>query len=97
MYHRNVERIAAFDARPWLGELRCPSLVLVGRRDPIVPVSVGRELGRLLPQCTFEELPGGHLGFLAMPRRIRAAVSRWRTQVEQDSLPSASPGNAGYE
>jgi pimeloyl-ACP methyl ester carboxylesterase len=33
-----MPRVWAFDARPWIGELRVPTLVIAGDRDPVVPM-----------------------------------------------------------
>src|SRR5437868_1686857 len=74
--------LAGFDARPWLNEVRCPSLVIVARRDPVVPPSAGRELGRLLPGAQTCELPCGHLSYLAMPEAIRGLVESWHESHE---------------
>jgi hypothetical protein len=54
-------------------------LVVVPKRDTVVPPRAGRELGRLLPNGTTVELPCGHLGYLAMPDAIRLAFQRWRS------------------
>ena len=81
-YRHKVDLIAGFDARPWLGELTCPSLVLVARRDLLVPVPSGRELASGLPASTLRELPCGHLSYLALPMTIRTLVEQWRSAVE---------------
>jgi len=81
-YRRRIELLASFDARPWLREITAPSLVLLGRRDPIVPAHVARELGSLLPNCTVHELSCGHLGYLAVPMAIRRQFEIWREELE---------------
>jgi pimeloyl-ACP methyl ester carboxylesterase len=80
-YRAKLRLIAGYDARPWLHEIRCPSLVVHGRWDAVVPIGAGRELSRLLPASTHREFGCGHLAYLAMPRQIRDAVDRWRGAV----------------
>ncbi len=86
-YRRKVEMIATFDALPWIAEVKCPSLVLHGRRDPVVPINAGRELGRILPTATMHELDCGHLGYLALPDTIRAHVEHWHKMLCSAELP----------
>jgi pimeloyl-ACP methyl ester carboxylesterase len=76
-YQHKVGLIAGFDARAWLPEIACPSIVMVGKRDPTVPPRWGRELASLLPRSTLVELNCGHLGYLAVPAEIRDHVDRW--------------------
>ena len=42
--------MAGWSSLPWLRTLRQPTLVLMGRDDPLVPVANGRILARLIPQ-----------------------------------------------
>lgn len=39
----------AMDLRPWLAKIRCPTIVIVGERDPLVPPHLARELVDALP------------------------------------------------
>ena len=43
------EELKTFDLREGLRSVRCPTLVLVGKRDPLVPVRLARELVESLP------------------------------------------------
>ena len=67
----------AFDARPWLGEIACPTFVLIGTRDPVVPTSAGRDLARRLPNARLHCLPGGHLAHVVRAEEAGALVARW--------------------
>jgi len=42
-YRTKAELSLRFDARPWLASLDCPTLVVTGTWDPVVPASAGRE------------------------------------------------------
>ncbi|HEX9161882.1 MAG TPA: alpha/beta hydrolase, partial [Thermoanaerobaculia bacterium] len=46
---RIAPRLWSFDARPWLGEIRAPALVLVGDSDPLVPLRHARALSDAIP------------------------------------------------
>lgn len=41
--------VPRFDVRPRLGEIKTPTLVVVGRHDPICPVEESEEIDRALP------------------------------------------------
>jgi pimeloyl-ACP methyl ester carboxylesterase len=82
-YRRRLGLIASFDARPWLHEIKSPSLVILGRRDPVVPARATHELGRLLPNATIRELGCGHLTYLAMSTALRSYFQEWSEQLDQ--------------
>jgi proline iminopeptidase len=63
------------DYRPRLGEVRVPTLVLVGRYDPQMPPACARELADGIPHARlvlFER--SGHYPFLEEPETFWAAV-----------------------
>ena len=64
---RKCEVSLSFDARPWLGAIQCPTLVLTGTLDLVVPTRAGAELARLIPQARLHRLRGGHLAHMARP------------------------------
>jgi 3-oxoadipate enol-lactonase len=50
------------DTRPFLGNLRCPTLIIHGSDDRIIPFAAGLELQKLIPGAQLKELPDvGHL------------------------------------
>lgn len=55
-------------ARPWLGGIRVPALVLNARNDPFVPAAALPDPQSLPPAVHFEcPQAGGHVGFLGGP------------------------------
>ncbi len=55
-------------ARPWLGAIRVPSLLLSARNDPFVPSAALPAPGELSTALRFEcPSGGGHVGFLVPP------------------------------
>jgi pimeloyl-ACP methyl ester carboxylesterase len=70
-----------FDARPWLGEITCPTLILIGTWDPVVPTAAGRDLARRLPNARLHCLPGGHLVHVVRADEAGALIARWRDET----------------
>lgn len=50
----------AHDARERVGGIACPTLVVGGRVDPLVPVRFSEELAELIPDARLEVLDGAH-------------------------------------
>jgi pimeloyl-ACP methyl ester carboxylesterase len=76
-YRLKAELSLTFDARPWLHTVACPTFVLTGSWDPVVPASAGRELARTMPNATLYMLRGGHLVHLVHARHIGGLISDW--------------------
>jgi len=80
---------AAFDARDRLPQLRCPTLVLHGTEDRVVPPRFAEQLARLIPGSRLHWIRGtGHLPFLEKPGAFNEAVLAFLRQVEN---PAAAP------
>jgi poly(3-hydroxyalkanoate) depolymerase len=64
---------------PWLWSLRQPTLVLMGRDDPLVPEVNGRILVRLIPNARLQMVDDGHMFMVTRPietaRLIEAFLS----------------------
>ncbi len=56
---------AGFDIRERLHEVACPTLVLAGEVDPIVPATSCREIADAIPRARFEIVPGAAHSVLA--------------------------------
>ena len=50
-YRAKCEMALRFDARPWLDAITCPTLILIGTWDPLVPTRAGQELARRMPNA----------------------------------------------
>jgi pimeloyl-ACP methyl ester carboxylesterase len=54
--------MSAVDTRPFARNLRCPTLIIHGQDDRIIPFAAGEELERLIPGAKLKALPDvGHL------------------------------------
>ena len=72
-----VQALAAgtWSSLPWLRTLQCPTLVMGGKRDRMVPPNVARLLARAIPRSTLHMIDGGHL-FLLMRTAESGSVIR---------------------
>jgi pimeloyl-ACP methyl ester carboxylesterase len=65
---------AEADLRPLAPSLRAPTLLVWGRRDPVLKLREGRTAARLIPGARLVELDTGHLPFAEAPEEFLAAV-----------------------
>jgi pimeloyl-ACP methyl ester carboxylesterase len=74
--------LARPDASALLGEIRCPTLVLVGREDSWAPVSRHEEMAALIPRASLTVVPDcGHMCTLEQPEAVSRAMRGWLTSV----------------
>jgi pimeloyl-ACP methyl ester carboxylesterase len=90
-YRAKCELALRFDARPWLGSITCPTLVLIGSWDPVVPPSAGRELARLLPNARLHRLTGGHLVHLVHAAEAGQLIASWAAERAGQAPGLAAP------
>jgi poly(3-hydroxyalkanoate) depolymerase len=62
---------------PWLWRIRQPTLVLMGRDDPLVPVVNGRILTGLIPNSRLEIIDDGHLFIVTRPDDTAQRIERF--------------------
>jgi pimeloyl-ACP methyl ester carboxylesterase len=76
-YRTKCDLVLAFDARPWLAEVRCRTLIVGGRLDLVVPAAAGRTLAQSIPSAELRVLAGGHIAHLSRPERLEPVLSAW--------------------
>jgi pimeloyl-ACP methyl ester carboxylesterase len=81
-YRTKAELSLTFDARPWLPSITCPTFVLTGTWDPVVPAAAGRELAERIPNAKLHTIPGGHLVHLVNAKRVGALITEWAAQAD---------------
>jgi pimeloyl-[acyl-carrier protein] methyl ester esterase len=55
--------------------IRCPVLLLMGERDPLVPAAAGRQTAQMSPGARLELIAGaGHAPFLVHPGAVASAI-----------------------
>ena len=83
----------------WLRRMKQPTLVLMGRDDPIVPVANGRILAGLMPNARLVTIDDGHLFLLSRIPDIVPVISAFsaeepatvRSDHAQLRLPQPTP------
>ena len=58
------------DLRGRAGDITAPTLVIWGRRDPVIPVKVGRRLAASIPGARLEVLESGHVPHTTDPQAV---------------------------
>ena len=72
-----IDRI---DSRPHLAAIACPTLVVAGREDQLMPVAWLEELARGIPGARLVVIEGsGHMASMEKPREVIAAMREWIT------------------
>jgi aminoacrylate hydrolase len=70
-----IDAIVRFDRRARLGEIRCPTLVVVAGDDALTPAFYSEELAAKIPGAKLEVLrTGGHFAPMLVPEEYNAAV-----------------------
>ena len=69
--------LVGWTSLPWLSAVRQPTLILMGRDDPLVPVANGHILARLIPNSRLEVIDDGHLFIVAQPVETARRIERF--------------------
>jgi pimeloyl-ACP methyl ester carboxylesterase len=70
--------IARIDSRPHLAAIRCPTLVIAGRLDAIMPVALLEELANGIPGARLEVIEDcGHMSTLERPEVVTGLLREW--------------------
>ncbi len=73
-YLHQLFALTTWTSLPVLPMITAPTLVLAGRRDPVIPVVNAHIMGSLLPRGTVHLHDGGHLGLLTRPRELGRVI-----------------------
>ena len=66
------------DSLPTLPTLTCPTLLLVGRQDPVTPLTLHEEAARLIPNAALIPIEdSGHYLTLERPQAVTAVMRYW--------------------
>jgi len=73
---------AAFDARPYAGDIRAPTLIVAGEKDMLVPVSVCRALHHRMTNSELHVLEGaGHMFLWERTQEVAGLMRRLAGQA----------------
>lgn len=74
------------DARPGLGALRCPVLLLCGAEDALCPPAWHEDMAALIPDATLEVISGaGHMLPLEQPDAFNRTLLGWLDRHQETS------------
>ncbi len=66
------------DNRPFLAEIKCPTVIIVGQQDALTPVKVAEEMHAAIAGSRLEVIPEcGHLATMEAPEAVSAILARW--------------------
>jgi pimeloyl-ACP methyl ester carboxylesterase len=66
------------DARPMLGSIKCPALLLVGDGDELTPPELSQEIAAAVAGARLVTVPNcGHLSTLERPDAVNRALAEW--------------------
>ncbi len=88
---RAAAEIARYDFRNRLGEIACPTLVVWGDRDRIVPPSGAQEYGRLIPDArvvVFDDC--GHVPMIEQPERFNQLLLDFLAEAPGEEVDDSS-------
>jgi pimeloyl-ACP methyl ester carboxylesterase len=70
--------MARKDSRPFLKDIRVPTLVLSGDQDLLISNEFSREMAEAIPGAVLEIVPQcGHMSSMEQPAAVIAAIDRW--------------------
>ncbi len=81
-YAQQLSAITGWSSRCWLHNLRVPTLVLAGDRDPLAPRRNARILARSIPDARLHVVPGGHLFLLEEPQEASRLVATFLAELD---------------
>ena len=76
-YRTKCSLLLGLDARPWLRELHCPTLIVSGAFDPVVPASASSVLAASIVRANLHRLRAGHTPHLVQPAEIGQLIADW--------------------
>jgi hypothetical protein len=81
--------ISGWSSLPWLWSLPQPTLVLMGRDDPLVPPVNGHILAGLIPNAELRMIEDGHLFIVTRPAETAALIEAFLADASSHADPSS--------
>jgi poly(3-hydroxyalkanoate) depolymerase len=82
--------MSGWTSLPWLWSLQQPTLVLMGRDDPLVPPINGHILAGLIPNAELRMIDDGHLFIVTKPAETAALIEAFLADADKATA-SSSP------
>ena len=79
LFIKQLDALASrIDSRPYLGDIRCPTLLLVGQHDQVTPLAFHVEMRQLISDAAFVPVEdSGHYVTLEQPQAVTAVLRYW--------------------
>jgi class 3 adenylate cyclase len=87
---KHVEFYASVDVRPYLSQVKTPTLVLHPRRDRMTSISAGRQVAASIPDARFIALEGATLWLPEDVETMRGPIHEFLSEGEE-SVPGTNP------
>ena len=85
-YFRSTVAVVRFQPGRRLDRVRCPTLIIAGEADPVVPRVYQERLRHRLPHAPFVSIPdSGHASNIDRPDAVNGAVLRFLHTVDENS------------
>ena len=81
--------VAGWTSLPWLWSLPQPTLILMGRDDPLVPPINGHILKALIPNAELTMIDDGHLFIVTKPKETAALIEAFLADASRETEPSS--------
>jgi poly(3-hydroxyalkanoate) depolymerase len=81
--------MSGWTSLPWLWSLTQPTLVLMGRDDPLVPPINGHILAGLIPNAELRMIDDGHLFIVTQPAETAAVIEAFLADASKHPAPSS--------
>jgi poly(3-hydroxyalkanoate) depolymerase len=79
--------MSGWTSLPWLWSLPQPTLVLMGRDDPLVPPINGHILANLIPGAELRMIDDGHLFIVTRPAETAAVIEAFLADTSKHAAP----------
>ena len=88
-YFFQLLAIAGWTSLPWLWSLPQPTLVLMGRDDPLVPPINGHILAGLIPKAELQMIDDGHLFLVTRPGETAGLIETFLASESRQTAPKS--------
>jgi pimeloyl-ACP methyl ester carboxylesterase len=82
------------DLRARAGSIAAPTLVVWGRRDPVIPLRNGRRIAAAIPGASLVVLDTGHVPYTTAPDAFADALVRFAETVHAGAAPTPARATA---
>jgi hypothetical protein len=81
--------MSGWSSLPWLWSLPQPTLVLIGRDDPLIPSINGHILTGLIPNAELRIIDDGHLFIVTRPAETAGIIEAFLADASRQLAPSS--------